>query len=522
MSIELKNIFSKKLTKYTGLLLVLIFVLVVFLLNMDSIMGYLGNKKHISTHNNEKFNNIGYEGHDTSGTKNYLSVDNSVIEGFSGNAETVMERLERNYKIIIEPKKRTVSVNFKAVEKSEINSSEHIKGYLLILAKYNSSLEQVGHINARVTNETQDYTKHIEKIHTNGIITESAKDKLLTLLSGDLSSVKANAIVGRFDGTDDNKLLSSITELSSGNTIYSANERQQELLKLLELVYNDKYYNKALRVESNSYNTGIASLYNDFQTLFPTTITFTTTGFETDSNNELITNEDNVSDQRKTVIGANKKDTETISTEVSALSATDMPDIALNFLNIFLEKYANLSDDTGKFNKSGICNVDGQCNYVFENLEDKDSVGNFYYYKLGIGMIYNSGSGTSTQENISNIYTYKFGTGGKLTYFKLDNSLEEQERLLRRLEEIEQNSILSQKEKNKPVQPMVEDSNVNPMDAYMKMLEPHIGNYPDEFTLREQDVKDLSLADYLNKSLSRGTINVDVDIKDLVLKNDEE
>jgi hypothetical protein len=108
MSIELKNIFSKKLTKYTGLLLILIFVLVVFLLNMDSIMGYLGNKKHISTHNNEKFNNIGYEGHDTSGTSGYLSVDNNVIEGFgTQNPETVMDsNFDRNYKIMFDPKKK--------------------------------------------------------------------------------------------------------------------------------------------------------------------------------------------------------------------------------------------------------------------------------------------------------------------------------------------------------------------------------------------------------------------------------
>lgn len=520
MTIELKNIFSKKITKYTGLLLVLIFLLVIFLLNMDYIMGYLENKKHISNHNNEKFNNVCYKGHDTSGTKGYLTLDNSIIEEFSGNAETVMERLERNYKIIIEPKKREVSVNFKAVEKSEINLTENIKGYLLILAKYNSALEQVGHINARITNETQDYTKYIEKMNINGIITNDAKINLLTLLGSDLSSVSSNVIAGRFDGTDGYKLLSSITELSSGNKTYTSNERQKEFLKLLELVYNDKYYNKALKVGS-SYNTGIASLYNDFKTLFTDDI-FTITEFDTDTNNEVIINEDNLTDQRQIVIKSNKKDVETIKKELITLSSKDIPDIALEFLNIFLEKYSILSNDTGKFNKSGICNVDGQCNYVFENLEDKDNAGNFYYYKLGIGMIYNISTGTTTQENISNIYTYKFGSGGKLTYFKLDNSLEEQERLLKRLEEIEQTSILSQKEKNKPIQPMVEDINYNSMDAYMKMLEPHIGNYPDEFTLREQDVKDLSLADYLNKSLSRGTINVDVDIKDIVVTNDEE
>lgn len=528
----LKNIFNQKVTKYTGLLLVLIFILIIFLLNMDNIMNYLGNK-----HSNFKiekrtdsFNNIGIQGYDNSGTSGYLPVKEGFNnkENFTGSdPEGAMEQVnDRNYKVIVEPKTRSVSVSFKGVD-SLSGTANKLQGYLLILAKYNSSLEKVGHVNARISSEGLDIEGFLNDLATNGYISTDDQDKLRNLLREDIKTIPINEDALR---NRQRKILSAsnllrtfqseITEFKNITAVsdsFSKEEVQDKFLELLEKVYDEKYYKKALKLSlSSKYNTGIKHLYEDLNSIISTDSKFPVlTKYETDSG---ITTETNENDRKLIIIKKNKEDAIKLKKAIEVSDDNFNPKLK-DFIMKFLNKYERLSLDTGSSLGNGICNIDGQCSYKFENLEDKDSAGNFYYYKLGIGLIYNT-SDTKYTENVSNIYTYKYGPGGKMMYFKLDNSLEEQERLIRRLEEIERNSILSKREANKPLQPMPEEGDTQSMDAYMKMLEPHIGNYPDEFTLREQDVKDLSLSNYLNKSLSTGTINVGVKINDIAVESD--
>lgn len=165
-------------------------------------------------------------------------------------------------------------------------------------------------------------------------------------------------------------------------------------------------------------------------------------------------------------------------------------------------------------NLTSICNTDNVCSYVFSGMDTKDSNGDLYYYKLGVGVIYED---ASNMDIISDILPYKYGPGNSQEYFRIDISQAEQEKLIRRLEAIEKESIFKPREASE--QPIVNGEAETPdMDSYMRMLRPFIGNYPDEFTLDKNKLKDLTLDKYLNESMALGQLNVNIDVADLVKK----
>jgi hypothetical protein len=408
---------------------------------------------------------------------------------------------DRNYKVNIDPKTRNVSVSFKSIT-DDIPSNNTIMGYLLVLAKYDSSLNKIGHLNAKISTEGLNASIYLDQLDFDNVITTTVKTALL------------------------NKLKMAVyTTTDLYTTFYDPVQEDLDLkpfLKLLEMVYDEKYYKHAFQVsgiDPKVYNTSILDLYDDFRTINAHSMAFpeNISNYTNDINNIVTTN--NVNDRNLIIIKTNKNMVSAIRTAIN--NTNDLNIDLTNFITKYLNKYERLSPESVENVGNGICNADGVCSYVFQNLDDKDLAGNFYYYKLGVGLIYLDTTNNRADENVSNIYTYKYGPGGRMMYFKLDNSLEEQERLIRRLEEIQRNSILSQREVNKPQQqlPSDNDDEASDMNAYMKMLEPHIGNYPDEFVLREQDVRDLSLSDYLNKRLSRGTLNVGVKINELNVQN---
>jgi hypothetical protein len=53
------------------------------------------------------------------------------------------------------------------------------------------------------------------------------------------------------------------------------------------------------------------------------------------------------------------------------------------------------------------------------------------------------------------------------------------------------------------------------MDAYMKMLRPYLGDYPNEFQMSKAQMDDVSLSKYLQESLALGQVNVNIGISDL-------
>lgn len=161
-----------------------------------------------------------------------------------------------------------------------------------------------------------------------------------------------------------------------------------------------------------------------------------------------------------------------------------------------------------------ICNNEGICSYTFTDLETKDDTGNSYYYKLGVGVVYDNNKGTDIYSNIT---TYSFGTGNNQQYFRVDIDMQEQEKLLRRLSEIESASLYSVNEQ-KPNATNIEEtiSQGHDIDAYMKMLRPYIGNYPDEFTLDKQKIKELTLDSYLDEKYAVGEFNVNVNLGNIM------
>jgi hypothetical protein len=160
-----------------------------------------------------------------------------------------------------------------------------------------------------------------------------------------------------------------------------------------------------------------------------------------------------------------------------------------------------------------ICNNEGICSYVFTDLDTKDDDGNVYYYKLGVGAIYDNAG----VDVYSNITTYNFGTGNSQQYFRVDIDMQEQEKLLRRLADIESASLYTAKEQN-TVATGVSDAVAQgtDIDAYMKMLRPYVGNYPDEFTLNKQKINELTLDSYLDENYAVGEFNVNVNLGNIM------
>ena len=169
-----------------------------------------------------------------------------------------------------------------------------------------------------------------------------------------------------------------------------------------------------------------------------------------------------------------------------------------------------------------ICNSSNICQYTFTNVESKDSNGNLFYYRLGIGIITGN-----TEKIYSNINELTFGSSssGLQRFFRVDNTLKEQKALLQKLSNLEK---LKAAASAKSTQDLVESQDIDEngevkydVDAYMKMLKPYIGNYPDEFTLNQEKLDELSLGKYLNKSLALGEFNIDVDVADIMPKQDD-
>jgi hypothetical protein len=164
-----------------------------------------------------------------------------------------------------------------------------------------------------------------------------------------------------------------------------------------------------------------------------------------------------------------------------------------------------------------ICNTEGICEYIFTNVEDKDEKGNLFWYRLGIGIIEPSKSGG---DKLGNIMPFRFGSGNSQEYFRVDNTIKEQQALLNKLADLEK---LKASESAKSTQDLIEDTQLDEKgepvydaEAYMKMLKPYIGNYPDEFTLNNQKLDEVSLSKYLDKSLALGELNINVDVADIM------
>jgi hypothetical protein len=483
---------------------------------MDDITKYFQRvtKKITNSNRGDQFADL--PGYDT-GRGKYAGIEGFDTKNIIDDTKTdaVMNKTsERNYKVAVEPKTRSVKVEFQEVADSEIDTDIKKLGYLLILAKYNNRLEKIGHVDAKISKEGIDIENYILE-HSTLLDTEDKKEALRTLMRNALTTTSEEVLALSIFSD----IKNSNGKLINKDTLDDEYKPTHEAyLELLEIIYDAKYYKRALNVTAEkAYTTGISNLYNDLLKVANLIDNLDDEGAQTPTTTFGSTIE--VKDEQYDLIQKNANDADKISNLDNGGAHQEVK----NFLANYIQKYKSLTMSVGDEKiGNGICSRDGICSYTFENLEDKDANGEFYYYKLGFGLIYNKGEGSTYSEEVSQIYTYKYGPGNDAMYFKLDNSLEEQTRLLKRLAEIEKAGVMTSG--TKVTQPMVkdEDGGSQDMEAYMKMLRPHLGNYPSEFTLREQDVRDLSLADYLNKSVNAGTINIGVNVKDTPVYDDTE
>lgn len=174
--------------------------------------------------------------------------------------------------------------------------------------------------------------------------------------------------------------------------------------------------------------------------------------------------------------------------------------------------------DLDKTIEGSMCNEEGVCKYTFKNLYPRNpQTQDLYYYRLGVGIVYYDPEGN---EVISRIVPYGFGKGGKQEYFRIDIDTDAQELLLKRLEAMESRQAMTGLQDlsldemgNKTNSSSSEDVG---MEAYMRMLRPHLGNYPNEFLMSNKQIQDASLEKYLQESLAVGSLDVNVAIPDIV------
>lgn len=160
-----------------------------------------------------------------------------------------------------------------------------------------------------------------------------------------------------------------------------------------------------------------------------------------------------------------------------------------------------------------ICNKDGVCKYRFQNLHTRDPQTNeLNYYRLGVGIVYLDEEG---EEHHSRLVPYGFGRGRQQEYFRIDIDTKTQEQLLRRMEAIQSRGAVSGLNETSDDASSRSAENVG-MDAYMRMLRPHLGNYPDEFLMSSRQQQDASLSKYMQESLAVGRLDVNVDIPDII------
>lgn len=421
----------------------------------------------------------------------------TMKEGFADTDVLTAGIDNTKLEVKIRPEDRALDVQFTGIQTSTLTSGSNIKGYLLVLAKYDKDMKQVGTLNVKLSDEGGSSLK--EKLNS---FAEKYK--------GVLSSAQVTSITS----LDETNSYFEVATVFSDAVIKSNNQITDIFFALMDLLYTHKRNNK----------TTLYDIYNELRTaigsteLLPSAITKsaippnTTAGVDYLSFNEV--NKVIYTDEMA------KSDAEQLKRAI-----TDYPDLrnklALLTYPYFMTKLNDLfnrivelymsSPVSSSTNK--ICETDNTCKYTFTELDPVDPQGEPYNYKLGVGVIIVDSNGA---DKVSKIDAYTYGGPKRLEFFKLTNTLEEQVKLIRRLDMVDRNKLAAAATPA-PTQPVPGEKPTvgGDMDAYMKMLRPYLGDFPNEFQMSQAQMDDVSLSKYLQESLALGQVNVNLGISDL-------
>jgi hypothetical protein len=379
------------------------------------------------------------------------------------------------------------------------------------MAKYDRDLNKVGTLDVKLTEESGGQTLATDlKAYTDkyaGVLVQSRADMINSLRA---SNATAQSVLKAFlpNGSPAQPTLANLNDLPT-----------QEIgmfFELLGLIY--KYQVK------EPTNRLLNTIYDELRTIFPmlppSNPTPTPAG---DANYDYLQIATSATDKNKQAATDLTKSINNYSVLKTALNP--VADIANNPKKIVVDAFRDWFQELLKRILAGeeemvsnVCSPDTRkCAYTFTQVEPADPQGNIYYYKLGVGVIFINN--TTGAEKLSKIKAYTFGQGNKLQYFRVDTDLADQERLLKRLEELErvnsQKALQQQQTNTSDGQIDGRSQSVAGINVYMDMLKPYLGNYPNEYLLGTEQGRELTLDKYFNQSLAAGQINVMADFSGL-------
>ena len=425
-------------------------------------------------------------------------------EGFaSGDTKALAAGIEESkLEVKVRPEDKAVDVMFKGINAgNSLTTGSNVKGYLLVLAKYDKDLKQVGALNVKISDEGGSTFKEQLQVFT-GKYTGILSSSQVTNINKLTSESRLSDIAIAFGGA----------ELLAGNTMLT-----DICFELLDLQYT---YNR-------NKNVNLNTIYNHISLSAVTKCDESTPNCKLPPpvNTEDTAKTNGVDYLYLTINTPYTDDMAQKDAEQLKRALTDYPDLRNYFrdnnsdyyvtkLRDLMDRIVDLYSNPVVTSTNKMCDDDGLCKYTFTELEPVDPQGAPYNYKLGVGVVIVDSNGA---DKVSNIDAYTYGGPKRLEFFKLTNTLEEQTKLVRRLDMVDRNQLAAASAAPTPTQalPGTSGSAGSDMDAYMKMLRPYLGDYPNEFQMSKAQMDDVSLSKYLQESLALGQVNVNIGISDL-------
>lgn len=441
--------------------------------------------------------------------------DSARKEEFQADINTAVNKGvdARDITVDLNPATRQVKVGFTGLFGSDIPVDHVVRGYLLVMAKYDRDLNKVGTLDVKLTEESGGQTLATDlKTYTgkySGVLVQGRADMINGLRA---SNATAQSVLKAFlpSSSPAQPILANLNDLPT-----------QEIgmfFELLGLIY--KYQMK------EPTNKLLKTIYDELRIIFgmlpPANQTPTPPG---DPNYDYLQIVTLATDKNKQAANDLTKAMKNYSVLRTILNPSG--DVASQPKKIVVDAFRDWLQELLKRILAGeeemvsnVCSPDTKkCSYTFTQVEPVDPQGNIYYYKLGVGVIFINN--TTGAEKLSKIKAYTFGQGNKLQYFRVDTNLDDQERLLKRLEELErlnsQRALQQQQMENDDEQIAGRSQSVagSGINLYLDMLRPYLGNYPNEYLLGTEQGRELTLDKYFNESLAAGQINIMADFSGL-------